>query len=56
MKKYQVQVEIINGANKGAIVTLQLFAQDEDGAQYRTHRILSEDVEYNFISVKEDKE
>lgn len=56
MKKYQVKVEIINGANKGAIVIVELFAKHEEGPQYRTHRILSEDMGYNVISIKEIKE
>ena len=53
MKKYQVKVEIINGANKGAIIIAELFAKHEDGAQYRTHTLLSENTEYNLISIKE---
>ena len=56
MKKYQVKVKIINGTNKGAIITVELFAKHEDGAQYRTHTLLAEDTEYNLISIKEIKE
>lgn len=51
MNKYKVTVEIINGANKGAIVTAELFAKDKDGALYRTHTLLAK--EYNVISVEE---
>ena len=51
MKKYKVTVEIINGANKGAIVTTELFAKDKDGALYRTHTLLAK--EYNVVSIEE---
>lgn len=56
MKKYQVKIKIVTGANSGAIITAELFAKHEDGAQYRTHTLLSENVEYNVISIQEIKE
>lgn len=52
MKKYQVKIQIKEGANNGAIVTVEIVAKDEAAAEYRAYSLLKE-IDCGTIEIKE---
>ena len=52
MKKYQVKIQIKEGANSGAIITVEIIAKNESAAEYRAYTLLKE-MDCGTIEVKE---
>ena len=52
MKKYQVKIQIAEGASAGAIVTVEIIAKNEAAAEYRAHSLLKE-MDCGTIEIKE---
>ena len=52
MKMYQVKIQIKEGPNDGAIVTVELPAKNEKAAEYRAYTLLKE-IDCGTIEVKQ---